>query len=245
VIVSHEHRFVFLKTRKTAGTSVEVFLSPLAGPDAIVTPVAPAESGHLPRNSEQWFNPIPEIRRKAMKAIRERNVRTGLRATARDLLRREAFQHHMTAQLARERLGEEVWQSYFKFAFERNPWDKAVSLYFWLYRDEKDAPRFDDWVSSRPRELRSDWPIYNTLDGSTLDFVGRYEHLERDLREIVASLGLANPGPVPRAKSGVRPTRASVSMCRDSVDFIAEEFRREVDRFGYEVPDMPGRIELT
>jgi hypothetical protein len=42
VIVDHEHKFIFVKTRKTAGTSVEVFLAPLLGADAIVTPVADA-----------------------------------------------------------------------------------------------------------------------------------------------------------------------------------------------------------
>jgi hypothetical protein len=38
MIVSHRHRFVFVTTRKTAGSSIEAALSPLAGPDAVVTP---------------------------------------------------------------------------------------------------------------------------------------------------------------------------------------------------------------
>ena len=37
VIVSHEHEFVFLKTRKTAGTSIEVALARMIEPGAIVT----------------------------------------------------------------------------------------------------------------------------------------------------------------------------------------------------------------
>ena len=49
-IVSFKHNFIFLKTTKTAGTSIEVDLSQIAGDDAIVTPIIPPESGHTPRN---------------------------------------------------------------------------------------------------------------------------------------------------------------------------------------------------
>ena len=39
VIVSHKHKLIFIKTQKTAGTSIEVALSSLCGPDDIITPV--------------------------------------------------------------------------------------------------------------------------------------------------------------------------------------------------------------
>jgi tRNA splicing ligase len=31
----------------------------------------------------------------------------------------------------RYRVGRKVWDSYFKFCFERNPWDKTVSHFYW------------------------------------------------------------------------------------------------------------------
>ena len=37
VVVSEEKKFVFVKTRKTGGSSVELALSGLAGRDAVVT----------------------------------------------------------------------------------------------------------------------------------------------------------------------------------------------------------------
>ena len=40
MIVSHEHRFIFIKTRKTAGTSIEISLSKYCGPNDIITPIA-------------------------------------------------------------------------------------------------------------------------------------------------------------------------------------------------------------
>ena len=43
MIISHRHRYIFIKTHKTAGTSVEISLSRFAGPDDVLTPVAPRD----------------------------------------------------------------------------------------------------------------------------------------------------------------------------------------------------------
>ena len=50
MIISHKHKFVFVKTHKTAGTRIEAFLAEIAGDDAVVTPVDPPVEGHVARN---------------------------------------------------------------------------------------------------------------------------------------------------------------------------------------------------
>jgi hypothetical protein len=64
MIVSHKYRFIFVKTLKTAGTSIEVFLSQHCGPDDVLTPILPHVKPHRPRNHDGFFNHIPaaEIR---------------------------------------------------------------------------------------------------------------------------------------------------------------------------------------
>lgn len=41
MIISHKYKFIFLKTKKTAGTSFEIALSRYLGEDDVVTPISP------------------------------------------------------------------------------------------------------------------------------------------------------------------------------------------------------------
>ena len=43
MIISHAHKFIFLKTNKTAGTSIEIALSKFCGPSDIITPISPED----------------------------------------------------------------------------------------------------------------------------------------------------------------------------------------------------------
>jgi hypothetical protein len=64
MIISHEHEFIFVKTEKTAGTSMEVYLSNHCGPLDVVTPIIPHVEPHVSHNYEGYYNHMPacEIR---------------------------------------------------------------------------------------------------------------------------------------------------------------------------------------
>lgn len=45
MIILHSHKLIFIKTRKTAGTSFEIALSKWANDDDTITPISPLDEG--------------------------------------------------------------------------------------------------------------------------------------------------------------------------------------------------------
>jgi hypothetical protein len=224
VIISHQHRFVFVKTRKTAGTSIEVLLERIAGEDAIVTPIEPPVAGHLPRNYAQVDGRT---------SARERRARRKLVDDRMDL----RYFNHISAAVIREQLGRRRWRSYFTFCFERNPWDKTVSTYFFRKSVGQLDTGFRDYVLRD--NLPSDFDLYS-LDGHSVgvDFVGRFEHLEDDLRSVLDHLGLGADVALSREKSDSRPADATVASLfdREMSARVEGAFAREIRTFGYRNP---------
>ena len=61
MIISHKHKFIFFKTGKCAGTSIETFLSQICGQKDICTNVSPKPEGHVTRNPRGWKEHDPAI----------------------------------------------------------------------------------------------------------------------------------------------------------------------------------------
>lgn len=236
MIVSHRHRFIFLKTGKTAGTSVEIALSGLCGPEDVITPIVPEDeavrTGMGCRGPQHWVLPVSAWTGADWIRVLRRPTRPGKA--------RPKFYHHMPAAEAAPRLGSGgkggVWDSYFKFCFARNPWDRAVSMYDWRYRDTA-RPSMREFLFSPAAERLRDgsWGLY-TIDGRVaVDRVCRFEFLESDLRGVLDGLGVTDEVRLPVTKAGTRRDRRPYwelfdDACRERV---AELCAAEIGLMGY------------
>lgn len=229
MILSHKHKFIFIKTNKTAGTSIEIALSKFCGEDDIITPVAPEDE--ISRRKLGYRGPQHYRAPLADYGWRDyRNLAFRFRPKRR-------YYNHMTSTEVRQFVGEDVWNSYYKFCFERNPFDRLVSLYYWRNRKE---PR-----QSISKFLESGFPVilkkygYHsyTMDGRVVvDKVCRYESLRDELEGVRRQLGIPEALELPRAKASYRKDRRSYRELLtegDKVE-IARMFRSEIELFNYQ-----------
>ena len=230
MIISHTHKFIFIKTQKTAGTSLEIGLSRFCGPRDVITPILPADE---------------EIRR-SLGYAGPRNYlvpfsRYALGDWGRFLVRRKGrlrFFNHISAREIRRLVDPEVWNTYFKFCFERNPWDKVVSMYFWKNRSEP-RPTLSEYIQSgraNVATLRGGFDLYS-IDGEVVvDRVCRYECMKQELEFLAERLALPEMPQLPRAKGEHRTDRRHYRDLLTAADRekIAKVFAREIAHFGYE-----------
>src|SRR5262245_40559812 len=71
---------------------------------------------------------------------------------------------HMPAWHVRDYLGEAVW-CYFKFAFDRNPWDRQVSWYLYKTKSKRARPSFERFMASRTRVYVDNYQLATTSRG--------------------------------------------------------------------------------
>lgn len=219
MIISHTHRFVYVKTRKTASTSIEIALSKFCGPDDVITPIV-------------------ETDEKVRRALGYRGPQNYRVTTAAG--KSVELVNHSPATLARTLLGE-VWGRYVTFTVERNPFDRIISQYYWelpLWQRRGDpVPPIGEYLRTRPVEVLSNWPLYAAEDTVIVDHVGRYESLAADLTAISERIGLPEPIDVSaiRTKDGWRKDRRhyrDILGARDRT-LLETVCRREIAAFGY------------
>ena len=213
MIISHKHKFIFIKTKKTAGTSIEIALSKICGDKDIITPITPED----------------ENTRRALGYRGPQNYY--------DVNSVQLFYNHIPASSIRMLVGDEIWDTYFKFCFERNPWDKVISWYFWEHQSEP-RPSISEFIQSGHAGLvggPGGFDLYTIGGKVAVDRVCLYENINQEMERIQNQLKLPDIPALPTAKSRFRKDKRHYRELLGAEDRIAIEklFAREIAQFGF------------
>lgn len=164
-------------------------------------------------------------------------------------------EHKMALDL-RGRIGSRRWERRFKFAFVRNPWDRAVSsFHFACIRNSRYiALTFSDWLQLAYVERHPlyfdlphsfspqfDW-ISDSLDNVIIDFVGRFENLQQDFATICQRIGRPVTT-LPRLNPTEHQEYRYYYKDKDA-EIIAQWYKKDIDYFGYAF-DRPASLLHT
>ena len=217
MLVSHRKRFIFVKTQKTAGTSVESFFEKYCCKDGAWT---------LEHYRDQ------EISEYGMIGGRGPGAKCDI------------LHSHFSAEIIKSLVTPEIWESYFKFSIIRNPFDRLISRFF--FNMKKEYLGYPKGVDSSTviRDFRlfvraREYPIINHLliDGKqAMDFLIRYENLHQGIRAVMDEIDINDDlSHLPSFKSNFREPAFTPAMLYDSdtISVVEEKYQTELALFNY------------
>jgi chondroitin 4-sulfotransferase 11 len=148
-------------------------------------------------------------------------------------LRGYGWWHHIPLFEVKKLVDQEKFDNYFKFAFVRNPWDRLISMYFYQEQTNRleNRPSFSEWLLSKPKfRCQLDY-IIDENGKMGVDFVGRFESLEKDWTYIADRIGL-NSRLIHVNVS--RHQHYSIYYNNETKRIVAEICRKDIEAFGYQ-----------
>ena len=117
--------------------------------------------------------------------------------------------NHASTKRAIKMLGQSTWDSFYKFTIERHPYEKCVS---WAWQKKGQREMSEALEYSVEQGKYRNYDLY-TLNGKvSVDFIIRYENMQKDLKIVEEKLGLEIFSRLPNAKSEEREDKRPASI---------------------------------
>lgn len=249
MILSKKNKFIFVKGKKIAGTSVEVMLSEVCGPEDIITPITPIDEkkrllkggmaaqnyGLDPRNNEKYLS---ELLGCAQEDIGNIKIPKGI------------YYNHMPLTKILAAYGK-VNDDYIVFAVERCPYRKIISLanmQLKFHEYQKSGSVMISDIQALKLEIQKiindgsitnvkNIDLYKNSAGIVCAEILHYEKLEDDIKNLMARLGIANYPKLGHFKKGLSSNNLNFSeifSCKQ-ISVINEMFEDEFKYFKYQM----------
>ncbi len=223
MIISHKHKFVFIKTAKTGGSTIENILGDHLGNKDIASGSAYKDSGNISPTMKRNF---PNL----------------------DYPDSLGGYSHLPASLIYEKFfaGRKP-KDYFVFTIERNSYDKAVSHWWWHTRRKKQMkgmPRsrikFEDYLKRLIQEPDNNnpscWRRY-TDESICVDHIYQYDQWDQMFKDLSQRFSLKinmdNTKNI-RLKDSKKPfEHYSEAYKNKEQELVKQLFSHEIKHFGY------------
>ena len=257
MIISHKHKFIFMHSRKTAGSTLATILNRHLGPDDIQIGawVDTIDSGgkynkNIILKSARY--PIKVLFSSIKYSFNHKSIRLSpiaINSSTKLYYRsisNDQLTTHATAEAVKSHFPD-IWNEYFKFAFVRNPFSHAVSDYYWrLHLCGEPSISFKEFIyrlydSNRPdpENIRppiiSNWNIYTINNKVEMDFIGYFEKLDEEIRKIESIIGIDLVKNINNSKGSIRSKSKSIEDHYDQelIEKVSTIYKKEIDHFGY------------
>ena len=154
---------------------MELMLEKFCGSKDVVTPIKEERNNEVVKRSRNYLVPIWYYRYRDFYQAKRRK-------------KPARFGGHNTALYIKQRIPKKIWDSYYKFCFERHPYDRYISAY---YFDKLKFPNMtiDEFVDQCYKR-KAHHEIYCINNEIAVDKVYKYEDLDAALIDISAKCGL-------------------------------------------------------
>ncbi len=220
MIISHSRRFIFIKIKKTAGSSLEAALGRYCDDTDIIT--------SLPKDEEKF--------RMKYYGRGAQNCRIPLKKwTAQDWIRvikgkQIEFYNHVPAVYVMRHIDRDLWNKYFKFCFERSPFEKVISYVYFKFSPENNLNAYI--TNSLLHTIQKGGSrLYRYKNEILVDKIYRYEELPAAMEDLSSRLELDPPLELPRLKAGYRKDRQMWHeiLSKESIQKIRDCFSWELE----------------
>lgn len=243
MIISHQHKFIFSKPRKVAGSSVEVALAKHCGPEDIITPLLLDEKtdadqvNNYARNDVGYFNHIRpfRIRQEIGRSIWDEYFKFTIVRNPWDMLVSRYFWNKQGLQ----RTTTEILQHLQKKPFSIDRWGKLAVALDRQLRNKVVLPTddFRAFIQKLHGNVANTKYYFDWKGTPWNDAVIRYEHLDADYKQICERIGIPYE-PLPQLKTKVRKKQHYTEFYDDETrEIVAKRFKKEIDYFQYTFGD--------
>ncbi len=151
---------------------------------------------------------------------------------------------HPTSIEVQSFLPTNIFDSYYKLGFVRNPWDWEVSLYIYMLKKTthpqheliKKMKSFEEYIDWRINEdLHFQKEFFYDVEGKRLvDFIGKFEDLNEDFDKICVKLNITD---IKLPHVNKSQTKKYLKYYTPStIDLVFEALKPDIELFGYEKP---------